>query len=407
MHLKRSVVVLSLSLLAAILGGAQQRSAPSDALRRQLAVVERDRLWKCHPGYGQFEQLDWEVRSLQAERQGLLLEAQRSCDMLYHHLDVEQSLGAERQVRQAQIAGLAREFEAKTEAELLAIHNRFDRQIAETMKRYGKPVSNPRDFQLMAASQVTKFRLEKQKALQEGLQAEQLRLDLELAHFEDETAASTQDEKVSLQLRLQLAEDEVVRRRLAALDDQMAEAKIRRRQQQEREMLAYTSQQKALVEQEVLAFEQRLQAEYQQQLSPPPELAQLRRQEQQELRKAQQARRAQLVQIVRNWEQEARHDFAGLVQRHPLTHSEDAEVVPALFLDGPSRARLQKLSGLLEKAQGKRREAYHRLGAGIRHVVEIQAQKRGMAGVLTDYRVNLGLEDLTDSSLAGVSQIRP
>lgn len=405
MHFRKSAVVLSVTLLAAVLGGAQQQASPSDALRRQLAVVERDRLWKCHPGYGPFEQLDWEVRSLQAERQGLLLEAQRTCDLLYHHLEVEQALSTERQSRQAQIAELAREFEANTEAEMVAIHNRFERQVAETMKGYGKPVSNPQDFQLMAVAQVTKFRLEKQKELGSRLQAEQQRLDLELARLEDEIAASTQAEKVNLQIKVQMGDDEAARRRLAALDEEMAAAKALRRQQLEGEMQAYAAQQKVQVEADILAFEQRLRQEYQQRLSAPPELSELRRQEQQALRKAQQARRTRLVEIVSDREREARQVFAKLVERHPLAHSKDAEVVPALFLDAPSRARLQQLSGLLETAQNKRRQAHHQLEVGIRGVVEQQAQKHGLAGVVTDYRFNLGLQDLTDSSLAGVSQL--
>ena len=46
------------------------------------------------------------------------------------------------------------------------------------------------------------------------------------------------------------------------------------------------------------------------------------------------------------------------------------------------------------------------MSEGIGRVVAAQARRRGSQAVLTNVRLNLDLEDLTDVSLAGVSELR-
>ena len=124
------------------------------------------------------------------------------------------------------------------------------------------------------------------------------------------------------------------------------------------------------------------------------------------MQRVQKLMRDRLVEVVRPLELEARRE---LEQRLAALKGEHlgGELLPQRFLAPEQVARLRQLPGLIEEARARRRREAAQLGEGIAQVVGEQAKARGVEVVLTDVRVNNGLQDLTDVCLAGVSQLKP
>ncbi len=367
-------------------------------MRQRIAIVERERLWQCHPGYGRLAELDMEVRGLEAQRQELLAQASFNCDALVRQGEAQQLLSSQRQAMRLQVETASRDFQARTEQELAAIHARFEGKVAEIVKKSQVPSRE------MAAMALARYRLEGQKQLDLRVQAEHQRRAGELARQDDLAAAQVQPEKVNLQLTLQLHEDESARRRLQELDERLASEREARHEVSRRELEAWVEEQRRQLDRDVIAYQASLAGELR---HPAGELQALRLEESQQLQQVQKRGRAELVEVVRQIEGQARLEFerrmTDLKERHQL----GGELLPQRFLAPAQLARLRALPALIESArQRRRREAAH-LAEGISQVVEEQAKARGIEVVLADLRANNGLQDLTDVCLAGVSQLKP
>lgn len=387
MALRKTGFCLSLVGLLACWGWP---NGQADGLRGELAVVERERLWKCHGSYTELEQLDRQLESLQSERIDLLSRAQVRCDRLFQEQHARQLWQAEQSQMQARVEQVTRQFKAQTEREMKDVQGRFLSQLKASLP---EP-----DLQEMAAAAATRFRLEKQKELSLRLQARQRQLDEAVARFEDELSRQFQDEKVKLQVKLQLAEDESARRRLAAIEEELDARKAERRRLAEMEMRDYRSIDEGQLALEVREYEEGLRREIQ---PPAPDLSPLASR----LRAVQKQRQAQLIQVVGSLEAAARDHFRAQLVRLRVVHQPAGEILPEAFLEPKERARLHKLAALVLEERRRRQAVYARLSGEIAPVVGEQARKRGLESVVTEVRLNLQLEDLTDVSLAGVSEL--
>ena len=387
MALRKTGFCLSLVGLLACWGWP---NGQADGLRGELAVVERERLWKCHGSYTELEQLDRQLESLQSERIDLLSRAQVRCDRLFQEQHARQLWQAEQSLMQARVEQVTRQFKAQTEREMKDVQARFLSQLKASLP---EP-----DLQEMAAAAATRFRLEKQKELSLRLQARQRQLDEAVARFEDELSRQFQDEKVKLQVKLQLAEDESARRRLAAIEEELDARKAERRRLAEMEMRDYRSIDEGQLALEVREYEEGLRREIQ---PPAPDLSPLASR----LRAVQKQRQAQLIQVVGSLEAAARDHFRAQLVRLRVVHQPAGEILPEAFLEPKERARLHKLAALVLEERRRRQAVYARLSGEIAPVVGEQARKRGLESVVTEVRLNLQLEDLTDVSLAGVSEL--
>jgi len=387
MALRKAGFCLSLVGLLACWGWP---NGQSDGLRGELAVVERERLWKCHGSYPELAQLDQQLEILQSERLELLVRAQNRCDRLFQEQRARQLWQAEQSQMQDRVEQVTRQFKAQTEREMKDIQDRFLSQLKAALP-------GP-DLQEMAAAAATRFRLEKQKELSLRLQTRQRQLDEGVARFEDELPRQVQDEKVKLQVKLQLAEDEQARRRLAAIEEELDARKAERRRRAEMELRDYRSIEEGQLALEVREYEEGLRREIQ---PPAPDLAPLAKQ----LRAVQKQRQAQLMQVVSNLEASARDHFRTQLARLRVVHQPAGEILPEAFLEPKERVRLHRLAGLVVEERRRRQTVYARLSRDIAPVVAEQARKRGLESVVTDVRLNLRLEDLTDVSLAGVSEL--
>lgn len=365
----------------------------SDGLRGELAVVERERLWKCHGSYPQLQELDWKLGRLQSERIELLTRAQMRCDRLLQEQEAHRLWDLQRSQMQAQMEQATQEFKGRAEREMRAVHARFERQLKAAAR------VPDRDLQMMATAAVMRFRLEKQKELSARLQARRRQLDELVARLEDDLGRRFQPEKVALQVRLQAHEEEAARARLSAIADEVEECVAARRRLAETELRDYTSIEEGQLAIEVGEYEQGLRRE----LTPAaPDLAALQRQERHQLRSVQQIRQAELVQVVRNLEASARARFQDQLAGLRGRHDKSGELLPEAFLEPGERARLHHLPELMREARRRRQEVHAHMSSGIARVV---AERAGERGVITHVRLNLELEDLTDVSLAGVSQL--
>ena len=201
--------LLLMPLVGICLAGATQES---DVLRERIAIVERERLWQCHPGYGRLAQLDLEVRGLESQRHELLAQARFNCDTLVRRGEAQQLWDAQRLDLRRQMEATSREFQVSTEKEMAAIHARFEGKVAEIVKKSQVPSRE------MAAIALTRFRLEGQKELDQRVEAEYQRRAAELARQDDLAAVQVQEERVNLQLH----DDEQSRHRLQELDERMS-----------------------------------------------------------------------------------------------------------------------------------------------------------------------------------------
>ncbi|MBX3172760.1 MAG: hypothetical protein KF760_35510 [Candidatus Eremiobacteraeota bacterium] len=389
MRLRKPLLCLSLVGLLACLGWP---NAKSDGLRGQLALVERERLWRCHGSYSQLEQLDWRLSQLHSERADLLSQARVRCERLFQEQEAQKLWMIEQSAMQAQVEQATREFAAQTEREMKAVRQRFQREMQAAQVP-------EQDLRALAAAAVTRFRLEKQKKVSERLQARGLQLAEEVARLEDDLARQFQAEKVDLQVNLQLRDDEAARLRLAAISDEIDRRVTARRQLVETEMRDYTSIEEGQLAIEVRDYEQALRKEMP---APAPDLSALRH----ALLGLQQQRQAQLIEVVGHLEARARSRFQEQLSGLRGGHERAGEIWPEAFLEPKQRARLRQLPELIREVKRRREAVYARLSGGISRVVGEQARRGGFEAVITDVRLNLQLEDLTDVSLAGVSQLK-
>lgn len=390
----RSIGCLSLVGLLACLGWSNSKS---DGIRAQLAVVERERLWSHHGAWPELERADLQLGHLEAERSELLARAQFRCDRLFQEKAARQLWEDACSDVQLQVEQATRQFQAETEQEMKAIHARFERQMKAAVH------VPDRELQSMAAAALTRFRLEKQKEVAARVLARRHQLDAEVAQHVDDLQQQFQSEKVNLLIGLELREDPGARHRLSEIEQALETHSAARRQLAETELSDYTSIEEGQLALELRDYEAGLRRQLQPQM---PNLTALQSQERGRLREVQRVQKAKLVAVVRNLEAIAKDRFRRQLSDLKPVHQSAGEILPEAFLKSSERQRLRRLPQLIVQAGQTRRRVAAHLGQGVGEVVAEQAVKRGRQAVLTDVRVNLDLEDLTDVSLAGVSELR-
>lgn len=390
MRLKKSILCASLVGLLACLGWS---NAKQDGLRDQLAVVERERLWKSHGAYAELEQLDGRLGRLQSEQADLLARAQWRCDRLFQEQAAHRLWDEQRSQLQGEVEQATLDFKARTEREMKEVHTRFEAQLKTTARIPGE------DLQTMAAAAVTRFRLEKQKEMGQRIQARRHQLDEAVSGLEQELQARYQAEKVNLQVRLEVREEAAARRRLAEIEQEIDTRVSDRRRLAETELSDYATIEEGQLTLEVRDYEAGLRS----QLQPSVDFAQLKSQERTQLAQVQKARQAELLTVVQNLEAAARDRFQNQLKGLKPNHHRAGEFLPEAFLEPEERARLGKLPQEVKEVRRHRRELDQKMTGAIGRVVGQRAQGRA---VLTDVRLNLGVEDLTDVSLAGVSELK-
>ena len=323
----RSLCCLSLVGLLACLGWSNSKS---DGLRAQLAVVDRERLWKCHGKWPELEQADLRLGRLQLERAELLSRAQWRCDRLFQEKAAQQLWEGARSDMRLQVEQVTRQFQAETEQEMKAVHARFEAQMKAAVQ------VPDRDLQVMASAAVTRFRLEKQKEVGARVLARRHQLDETVTGYVEELQRQFQPEKMNLLVGLELREDQAARRRLSEIEqliDTRAEA---RRRLAETELSDYASIEQGQLALEVRDYEESLRREVQPRM---PDLTALQSQERGKLREVQQTQRARLVAVVHDLEASAMDQFRKKVSRLKAVHRPLGEILPGAFLEPQERQR--------------------------------------------------------------------
>lgn len=383
-----------LPLLGVWMAGATRET---EVLRERMAVVERERLWQSHPGFARLTELDFRVATLEAQRKDLLDRACHSCDTQLARGRAQQLWDSQQAEMRQQIESASRDFQERTQNDLKQIHARFEGKLSEITRESRLP------SQEMLALAVTRYRLDKQKGLDLQIQAEQQRRNLELARQDDLAARQVQEQKLNLQLALQVKDDDLDRRRLSQLDEALADERGARHQRSAQELEAWVVERRARLQGEVADYQARLLAESQ---LPLRQFEALGAAERQEFKRVQETRKAQLMQVVRQLEAVGRQRFQQKLGNLKSEHSVLGELIPQRFLSSAEAARLARLPALIRETRQTRQREQARLAQGVSEVVGTQARKRGVEVVLTDPGYDCGLQDLTDVCLAGVSQLR-
>ena len=390
MRLRKSILCVSLVGLTACLSWSNARQ---EGLRDQLAVVERERLWKSHGAYPELEQLDGRLGRLQSEQADLLARARWRCDRLFQEQAAHRLWNEQRSQLQGEVEHATLDFKVRTEREMKEVHTRFESQLKSAARL---PAG---DLQTMAAAAVTRFRLEKQKEMGQRIGARRQQLDEAVSNLEQDLQARYQDEKVNLQVRLEVREDGAARRRLAEIEQEIDTRVSDRRRLAETELSDYVTIEEGQLNLEVRDYASGLRA----QLQPSMDVARLQSQERTQLAQLQKARQAELLTVVQNLEAAARDRFQSQLKGLKPKHHRAGEFLPEAFLSREERARLGKLPQEVMEVRRHRRELDQKMTVAIGRIVGQRAQGRA---VLTDVRLNLGVDDLTDVSLAGVSELK-
>ncbi|MBT9582271.1 hypothetical protein IV102_02910 [bacterium] len=414
-HLHKMGLVGLLTLIGCLVGRAQ----PSPAeWKHQLATVESERLLQSHPSYSKLLGLDEEMRELVASRQHIFDQARQKAIREGRNsfqkilIEARQQLESEQAAVKREIEGLARSKQAETARELAEIQTQLETDLKKLQSGLSEQST---DLQIMATRSLSVFKLEQEKSLKLSLDGERERLDGQLAAYEDQVGARYQDEKLSLHMKLQNNpspdDEKAIRQRLNAIEDEMAATKVEKRKATEEAMLTFHKQRRAEFEQNLTNYEARLRLEYESKLKPPAQAMETIRKAQQTMRLTAKTRKSELVARINEMEADARIDLAtkdSEIQRQLRKVEMEirwAASQSSKHLDKPTLAKLAHLDQQISQLISRRQQLSQNMHSGLTAVVGQVATKNSIQCVIGQCILNLHLEDLSDRSLAGMSQL--
>jgi hypothetical protein len=424
---------------------------PGEELRKQIAVVEAERLLQQHPEYENLRKLEEQIRTLEAEVESIPMKSIQGQQKIQQNRfakalqEAKAEMEAEKNAVTAELDGLARAMQTQMSSEMLALKVKLDgdlqRKMEEVRKKHG--VAAPADqgmdnlkeygenLRLVASRNVTARRLELEKASQAELAAERSRLDQQLAAYEDEVTMKYQEEKLNLQLKMQNSPSEEVekttRERLNQIDDEIAAVKAEKHKEHDAAMESFRQKKQAEFDGAFSKYEAQVRAEVADKVrakqaemghhAPPPLPAQA--EVRKEIEAAQRtmegemaAKRAQLEGAMKSKQAEAQARLqAKSRQIEESLKRLEADIKQELgkrrdFLDKATQAKLAQAEKNLEKARADRKQVYDKMLSDVGQVVGKVAEKQQVPYVIGRFLyADKELADLTDLSMVEVKQI--
>lgn len=455
-----SLVVASV-LGVGMVGGlqAQDKSASvSQQLGGTLGVVDYSNLIKAHPDYERLQQFDQQLDGLKAEidsipmleRNTTMRAAQERFRKEYEKAEAE--MEAEQAAIKAEMDGMQASMKSKLEAQAAAGQREIQDKLEAYIKKHAPEMAAQNDQQpdtptimpggdearrnlmLLAQRKKEAIRLEQEKAHREQVEAERARIDSEIAAYEDQVMKSHQQEKLNLQLKVQVAKDEAeqaeLQDQLEAISDDEERLKDAKRAELEGQFKAFRSEsdakqsaevksKQAAVDQEVLARIGQLPASSGAPAPRPtsrpkqpeitPEMKALIAKEEARLRaemeaSAEEARRKmeaeQGIAVAR-----LKAKQQELKVRMEKVHAELEKVVKANSTEGLSEATKAKVAmkqAQYDKLKSQREELYDKMVADLKGDIGRVARDKKIDIVLGSYLENRSCTDLTDYAMVAI-----
>lgn len=463
-----SGALLTLSPIKPPAAHAQSTPAP-DAGAYKFAVVDLQSLLKNHPEFENLKQIDEQLHDLREEKELIpILGAKGARDKFYGKMEeqvkkAKAEMEAEKAQVEAEMAGLAASLQGAMNAELKRVQGDYDGQIQALIDKYRKKNAPPPQSQpeavappstRPAAASVDQYReglllvrqrnltakkLELEKSIRSEIEAERGRFDQQMAATEDQIAGQYQEEKLNLQLKLQVTQDEAEQQklqdRLGVISEEISSKKAARRAELEAsfdafrdgknkefaaQMASYTNQINSEVARQVDGWRppERQQAPQQPKpqqpqapMAPPKEIEEKIAQARADIKGKMAAKEAELRGAMEAKSQEARARLMAKQKEIQARLEAYQEELKELFeqskknLDAKSKEKMAAIDKQIEKVQKERDALYDRMVADINKVVAGVAEKKDVPMVLGQVVYNRTCEDLTDFSMVGVKQL--
>ncbi|MEW6278192.1 MAG: hypothetical protein AB1758_06190 [Candidatus Eremiobacterota bacterium] len=421
------------------------------ALGGRLGVVDYDSLLQAHPDYERLEQFDQQLSLLTqqrdwlpvAERQGKADQARDRMKAAYEK--AREEMESEQARIQAELSGMSDHLAAQLQAEGNRLKEQMDRELQAFIQQHqpqtpqSLPDSLPgkdeylKNLALLRERENTARALEINKAKADRINAEQARIDSELAAYVDEIMRQNQQEKLNLQLQVSVAKDEAeqaaLEERLSALSEQEEQLKQAKRAELRSQFEAVQAEEEARAARELSAAKARVDAEVQAKLAnyrpqgtaaPPPQMSpELTAEVQRKIREKQAELQAIMERRQTEFKARMEAESAAAVARLKQKQQEIEERLGALGKELKSameadekdlspevQARLKSLDEQIDKLKAQRQELYDTMVADLKGEIQKVAEKQKVDMVVGLYVHNQSCEDLTDRSMVQVRMMQ-
>lgn len=439
--------------------GAQDQSASvQEALGGTLGVVDYSNLLKAHPDYERLTQLDQQLAGLKQEiefapmqdRDDVLRAAQEKYKK--ELMRAQSEMEAEQATIAAEMAGLSDQMKARLDAEAAKGSAEMQRELEDYIKKNApeaaapaEPVNMPaplseqrKNLLLLRERKVQAIKLEVEKVHREQREAERARIDSEIAAYEDQIMKTHQQEKLNLQLKVQVAKDEAeqadLQAQLEAISDEEERLKDAKRAELEGSFKTFRADSEARQAAETKAAIDKVNREVEGQIgalpasagAPPPpsrpkqpsltpEIKAMIAKKQDELRSKMEAEAAAARQKMEAEQGVAvarlKKKSEELKARIERQQADLQKVVQANAREGLSAATKEKIKVLEEqrnKLQAQRTELFDKMVADLKGDIGEVARKQKVDIVIGTYVENRNCVDLTDYAMVAIkTKARP
>jgi len=452
----RIIVVLIFAALVAagaIAGGTWLRKSLAAGETVKMGVVDYTKLIKEHRDWKKLESLDEKLalgeqklynapsamEKIGTEHMSRMRDAQQQAESeLKAEIDkLQAGLQRERDAVEAQFA----EETKKLQAQLKALQEEAKKKggqgsspTQEEVRPYGEQLKAfYRDLVTLRDRQVAAKRLELQKRAKEKMDAEKSRIDAELAAYETQISKENQQEKLNIQLKMQVCKDDqemlTLKQDLSRLTEEESRLKDKKKAEVAAEVEKLGTTYLSGIDKEVDAYRAKIDADIKAQLTarqgqlggqiartgggPPGNpavakeyeakaraLAQVfdskRREMEGKLSGAQAESRRRLEQKKAELEQHLKAQEKSLINeimknRHKMEKAE--------------QARIEKQKKDLENLQAERDKLYDTMLEDVRQEVQVVAKKERIPVVVGMYVVNVDSTDLTDKAVSRMKEV--
>ncbi len=451
-------VLASGAFLATPVGAQDPQTSVREALGGTLGVVDYSNLLKAHPDYERLTQLDQQLAELKQEiefapmqdRDDVLRAAQEKYKK--ELLRAQSEMEAEQAAIAAEMAGLSDQMKGRLDAEAAKGSAEMQKELEAYIKKNApeavaptEPVNMPaplseqrKNLLLLRERKVQAIKLEVEKVHREQREAERARIDSEIAAYEDEIMRTHQQEKLNLQLKVQVAKDEAeqadLQAQLEAISDEEERLKDAKRAELEGRFKSFRSDSEARQAAETKAAIDKVNREVEGQIgalpasagAPPPaprpkqptmtpEIKAMIAKKQDELRAKMEAEAAAARQKMEAEQGAAvarlKAKSEELKARIEKQQEELKKAVQANAREGLSAATKEKIKVLEEqrdKLQTQRTELFDKMVADLKGDIGEVAKKQKIDIVIGTYIENRGCVDLTDYAMVAIkTKARP
>ncbi len=447
-------VLIAAALIAAgaIAGGTHLRNCLASGQIMKMGVVDYTKLIKEHRDWKKLENLDEKLtlgeqklynapsamQKLGTEHMSRMRDAQRKAEgeLKAEIESIQAGLSKERDAVEAQFA----EETKKLQVQMKSLQEQAKKGLQgnsppqEEVKPYGEQLKAfYRDLITLRDRQVAAKRLELQKRAKEKMDAEKSRIDAELASYETQIARENQQEKLNIQLKMQVCKDDqemvTLKQDLSRLTEEESRLKDKKKAEVAVEVEKLGTTYLSGIDKEVDTYRAKIDADIKAQLtakqgqlggqivrtgggsSGNPSVA-----------KEYQAKAMAIAQIfeTKKREMESRLNGAQAESKRRL-EAKKAELEQHLkaqektlideimknrtTIEKAEQARLDKQRKALENLQAERDKLYNSMLNEVKQEVQLVAKKEKVPVVVGMFVVNVDGVDLTDKAISRMKDL--